>query len=250
MTDLSTDLIKNLMDYKQKLHEKFDHAGRDNSSLQELAKKIEKRLGPEVPNDHVDELMQLYAYLALTSGAQTTNEEVHDAWAYWTLVDRKDPDHKSLKPFDELDETTQAMDTEYRDAIRAVARERRASAFWENYDAQVPADFRRLTGYDSLAGLKISESISKPGQPLYYLWVFDPQEDKVHLEHNEDRHPAEHIDHSHLAERVPHPDRIHGFAYRIQGGWRITTWEHRPVDDPHVLDLVRKKLKREDVDAP
>lgn len=79
--------------------------------------------------------------------------------------------------------------------------------------------------------------------PVYYLWVFDPQEDKVIVEHNEGRHPAEHIDHSHLAERVPHPDRIHGYAHRTPNGWRITTDQHRPVDDPHVLKAVSDALK-------
>jgi hypothetical protein len=56
--------------------------------------------------------------------------------------------------------------------------------------------------------------------PIYYLWVFDP-------------------------EKVPHPERIHGYAYRINDGWRITDWEHRPVGDPHVKELVRKELRGE-----
>jgi hypothetical protein len=81
--------------------------------------------------------------------------------------------------------------------------------------------------------------------PIYYLWVFDPVEDKVHVEHNEDRHRADHVDHGHLAEKVPHPERIHGYAYRINDGWRITDWEHRPVGDPHVKELVRKELRGE-----
>jgi hypothetical protein len=83
--------------------------------------------------------------------------------------------------------------------------------------------------------------------PLYFLWVFDPHNDEVILEHNEDRHAADHIDHGHLAERVPHPERVHGFAYRIQGGWRITTADHRPVDDPHIKEHVRKALQKEKV---
>ena len=81
--------------------------------------------------------------------------------------------------------------------------------------------------------------------PVYYLWVFDPHEDKVHLEHNHGRHPAQRIDHAGLAERVPHPDRIHGYAYKIVGGFRITDWEHRPVEDPHVRKLVELALKGE-----
>lgn len=78
--------------------------------------------------------------------------------------------------------------------------------------------------------------------PTYWLWVFDPQEDKIILEHNEDRHPAHHITHKDLAELVPHPDRIHGYAYRIHGGWRITEDDHGAVDDPHVKHLVVQAL--------
>jgi hypothetical protein len=80
--------------------------------------------------------------------------------------------------------------------------------------------------------------------PIYYLWVFDPQEDKVILEHNEGRHPAQHIDHSHLEDLVPHPDRVHGYAYRIRGGYRVLDARHRAVEDPHVRRLVFNALTR------
>lgn len=84
--------------------------------------------------------------------------------------------------------------------------------------------------------------VAKADGPFYYLWVFDPQEDKIIVEHNESRPPHEHIDHGHLAERVPHPARVHGYAYRIRGGWRISDDNHRPVDDPHVKALVKSAL--------
>ena len=79
--------------------------------------------------------------------------------------------------------------------------------------------------------------------PIYCLWVYDPQEDKVHVEHNEGRHRAEAIDHGQLAERVPHPGRVHGYAYRIRGGYRITDWDHRPVADPHIKEAVLDELR-------
>jgi muramidase (phage lysozyme) len=82
-------------------------------------------------------------------------------------------------------------------------------------------------------------------KPLYYLWVHDPQEDKVHVEHNHKKHRADHITHAELADRIPHPERTHGYAYRILGGWRITDWEHHPVDDPHITRLVREALRSE-----
>lgn len=78
--------------------------------------------------------------------------------------------------------------------------------------------------------------------PLYFLWVFNPDNDEVTVEHNEGRHPATHVDHGHLAERISSPERIHGFAYKIRGGWRVMTWEHQPVDDPHILKQVKLAL--------
>lgn len=79
----------------------------------------------------------------------------------------------------------------------------------------------------------------------YWIWVFDPATGKVQVEDNEDRHPARHLDHSDLARRVPHPDRIHGYAYRLRHGkgFRITDWDHREVKDPYVKRQVGLALE-------
>lgn len=79
-------------------------------------------------------------------------------------------------------------------------------------------------------------------KPLYYLWVYDPQTDRVTVEHDEGKHAADHALHSELASHVPHPDRVHGYAYPIKGGYRITDWEHRAVKDPHIKETVRREL--------
>lgn len=88
-------------------------------------------------------------------------------------------------------------------------------------------------------------SVASEDGPVYYLWVYDPDSDDVILEHNEDKHHADHVDHADLGRRVPHPERVHGYAYRIKGGWRITTEDHKPIKDPHVIYEVVRKLKRE-----
>lgn len=62
-------------------------------------------------------LYRLYALLALTVGADVTNEHVHDAWSVWMADD--EPNHRSLTPFDRLSPEVQEMDTPFRDAIRA-----------------------------------------------------------------------------------------------------------------------------------
>lgn len=92
---------------------------------------------------------------------------------------------------------------------------------------------------DFLDSIGPKESRNEPDD---FLWVFDPQSDIVHLEHNSNRHPADHKTHKDLAEEVIHPDRVHGYAYRIPGGWRITDWDHRPVEDPHIRRLVHRAL--------
>jgi hypothetical protein len=84
--------------------------------------------------------------------------------------------------------------------------------------------------------------VSKMSGPIYWLWVFDPQSGKVIAEHNDGRHRAETIDHTKLAERVPHPERVHGYAYKIAGGYRITDWDGHPVKDKYVLKQVAKAL--------
>lgn len=230
------------MSYVDDIRKKFDSISSPGPDLGELTDKLKDKL--DIPS----ELARLYAFLALTSGAGTTNEEVHDAWAYWTAVDRDDPDHKSMVPFDDLDEDVQDLDTPYRDAIREVARERSAHVGRGFYDPMDPVNLPRIAS--DFRDLFPKLAAEPDDGPIYYLWVYDPHEDKVHVEHNEDRHPADHVDHSHLGERVPHPDRVHGFAYRIRGGWRITTDDHRTVDDPHVLEAVRLKLKGEHRQAP
>lgn len=102
------------------------------------------------------------------------------------------------------------------------------------------------SSFEDLQTLLPPREAAKPDlRPLYYLWVHDPHEDRIHVEENESKHSAEHVDHGDLAKRVPHPDRTHGYAYRIRGGWRITDWEHRQVDDPHIVKKVKEALKGE-----
>ncbi|MGH2782798.1 MAG: DUF7701 domain-containing protein, partial [Thermoleophilaceae bacterium] len=45
--------------------------------------------------------------------------DVHHAWAAW--MQERDPHHRSIKPFEELDAETQSSDEPFVEAIRAVA---------------------------------------------------------------------------------------------------------------------------------
>jgi hypothetical protein len=82
---------------------------------------VPEDLLPDEPR--VDELFRLYALLARVKGTSVTAEDVHDAWSLWMIGE--DGDHKSIKPYDELDPETRREDQPFVDAIRAVAAEQR-----------------------------------------------------------------------------------------------------------------------------
>jgi hypothetical protein len=88
--------------------------------LDELAREIQERVPRTVlPDDDTGSLFRLYALLALAKGTAVDAADVHNAWAAW-MLDR-DPGHRSIRPFGELDAETQASDEPFVEAIRAVA---------------------------------------------------------------------------------------------------------------------------------
>ena len=82
------------------------------------AQAVLNRLNEVSPGLEPD-LAQLYALLAMTKGADTTLEDVHDAWALWRNT--TNPQHRSLIPFAELTVEVQELDREYMDAIHKAA---------------------------------------------------------------------------------------------------------------------------------
>lgn len=77
---------------------------------------------------------------------------------------------------------------------------------------------------------------------LYYVWVFDPQSGEVELI-DPDEDPLGIPSHDQLRQKYPHPETLHGYAYRIINGWRITDWEHKQVEDQYVLRQVKAVLQ-------
>ncbi len=80
--------------------------------------KVIEALSEELPGLDRD-LLRLYALLAMTTGTETSLEDVHDAWSLWKNEIKAD--HKSLIPFSELTVEVQELDRKYADAIRKVA---------------------------------------------------------------------------------------------------------------------------------
>jgi hypothetical protein len=105
----------------------------------------------------------------------------------------------------------------------------------------IPDDVKRL--------LDPGQSQEPITGPIQWLWVYDPVENEVHVDHNEGRHPAYHITHKDFMPHV-HEDAVRGFAYRIKGGFRIVDRDSKEVTDPYIIKLVMAALKGEPTVAP
>lgn len=78
-------------------------------------------VGTGVPEDS-DDLFVLYAVLMRAKGEGTQAADVHDAWSAW--MSRSDPDHESIRPYDQLAPSVQREDAPFLTAIRGAARAR------------------------------------------------------------------------------------------------------------------------------
>lgn len=77
--------------------------------------------GTGVP-ENSDDLFVLYAVLMRAKGAGTQAADVHDVWSAWML--RSEPDHESIRPYDQLAPSVQEEDAPFLSAIQSAARAR------------------------------------------------------------------------------------------------------------------------------
>ncbi|MET4429062.1 hypothetical protein [Mycolicibacterium sp. 624] len=77
--------------------------------------------GTGVPKDSGD-LFLFYAVLMRAKGETTQAADVHDAWSAW--MSRSEPNHESIRPFDQLSPSVQNEDKPFLAAIRSAARTR------------------------------------------------------------------------------------------------------------------------------
>lgn len=75
-----------------------------------------------------EDLLGHYALLVLTVGENCTKQHVHDAWSVWQ--NKKQPEHRSIKPFEKLDKDVQSLDEPYKQAVIDVA----TILFWERWN--------------------------------------------------------------------------------------------------------------------
>lgn len=81
-------------------------------------------------------------------------------------------------------------------------------------------------------------------RPPYYLFAYSPTSGEVAVGHTLEAQPAEVPTHDDLASQLNEPGLIHGYAYRIDNGWRVTDVDHRPIADPHAKVRVPEELSR------
>lgn len=86
--------------------------------------------------------------------------------------------------------------------------------------------------------------------PIYWLWSFDPTDGHVVVHSNDGAPRAQAKTHDELAPEITHPERLNGYAYKIQGGYRITTDDHKKLEDPYVVKAVLSALKGEQPKKP
>lgn len=79
---------------------------------------------------------------------------------------------------------------------------------------------------------------------IYYRWVYSPSTGDVTLAHNHEGHPANIRFHDELNEDRPEADQINGYAYKLDGGWKLTDEEHKPVRDPHMLKVITEEIEK------
>lgn len=66
---------------------------------------------------------------------------------------------------------------------------------------------------------------------VYHQWGYHPHQDQVHLNDDNDYDQ-------------------NGYAYRIDGGWRLTDKDHDPVNDPYLIKKIMGALNGENGEEP
>jgi hypothetical protein len=83
--------------------------------IEQTAELIRANLDPDMLPEHSYPLMLMYAVLARVKGAETTLEDVHDAWSAWMSM--RDSRHESIVPFADLPEDVRREDEPFLRAI-------------------------------------------------------------------------------------------------------------------------------------
>jgi hypothetical protein len=88
--------------------------------LDDLAAKIREHIPDErMPDGDANELLRIYAVLLRAKGADVTRSDIHDAWSAWMA--KRDGEHASLVPYENLPEDVREEDRVFATAVRRAA---------------------------------------------------------------------------------------------------------------------------------
>ncbi|MEO7100017.1 MAG: hypothetical protein ABI162_11690 [Luteolibacter sp.] len=74
-----------------------------------------------MPDENADDLLRLYALLVRSKGCKVTQSDIHDAWCIWMA--KRDLQHISLVPYEELPPDVKEQDEVFVKAVRRAAKE-------------------------------------------------------------------------------------------------------------------------------
>ncbi len=151
-------------------------------------------------------------------------------------------EHGREWPGEDEDQTRRTIEHEFRHAIQERAAggepaydEDDAEDWLPGHTAAIPDDIKRL--------LDPGQDADPDRGPIQYLWMYEPVNNKVLIDHNEGKHPAYRTTHKEFHPEVTHESSVRGFAYKIKGGWRITDRDSKEVKDPYLTKIVVAKLE-------
>lgn len=112
------------------------------------------------------------------------------------------------------------------------------SPYWNNYQVYGP-EVSSIIPWQQNPNL--ARFMASGTKPLYVRWVYSPSKG-VTIGSNADDHPAFVKYHQQLGGDINDTDLVHGYAYPIGNGWRVTDYEHQPLEDPYIVNQVVRGL--------
>lgn len=119
--------------------------------------------------------------------------------------------------------------------------ELRTENYGEQWGGRPDTSYHQFAWRPMPLGPPPRQSRVKLATPLYVRWAFSPASSEVMLADNEGD-PLNVQYHGDMAAQLNEPNLVHGYAYRLQDGWRLFDWENRPLEDPFIIAQVMRKL--------
>lgn len=119
MEDHNNEKVQTAFEAVEEASARMDFEERLSGYVNEII----KHTGLQRTNPEHLALIQMYTILAIVAPEKVDESTIHDVWALWTMITRKNSSHENLIPFDKLDERTKVLDKTDMWAIKQAAEE-------------------------------------------------------------------------------------------------------------------------------